>query len=136
MKLLKIAFILIFCIISANASNLHRSERVRRSNDESLVDKVRTGFKNFATGVKSYTSKGIEEVKNLFSRDRNVGDYRLNQIDVRFGDDESTTTTVEEKTEIIVREKREIEQDMVEIAEHAGDQNESHTEGERVILTY
>lgn len=143
-----IALILIICTINANAFILQHTERLKRSTDEgSFVDRLRSGVKKFASGVKDLTVKGVEEVKNIFSKDRNVGDYRLHQIDVRFGENEesSETTspnTVEENSidenQESTREKRAVkeepaQQEMIEIMKSFEDQFEgqnSATEGE------
>lgn len=141
-----IALVLIICTINANAFILQQTERVRRSTDESFVNRFRSGVKNFASGIKDLTVKGVEEVKNIFSKDRNVGDYRLHQLDVRFGEDEelnvvSTTSKVEEKSinenQEEKREKREAKEDlsqqeMLEIMKSIEDQfggQSSTTEG-------
>lgn len=140
MRLLIISIVLIFCIVNASSLTLKRTERIKRSNEDNFFNKVKSGVKNFAYGVKDITIKSVEEVKNLFSKDRNVGDYRLNQIDVRFGEDETETSeTIESTSEIlreeeIKREKRDVnEQETHEIAKNIEDQFESQiytTEGE------
>lgn len=100
--------------------------RIKRSPQDSIFTKLKTGINNFATDVKKFTSKGVEEVKNLFSSDRNVGDYRIDQIDVRFGEDEDengTFSVIEsnnkiENPDFVQRDKREVNE---EIIEHAMD---------------
>lgn len=59
--------------------------RVKRSNEtEGLtLKKVKDSVKSFGSKVSGVASKGYEEFKNLFSRERKVGDYQLNNIDVR-----------------------------------------------------
>lgn len=75
------------------------STRVRRGTaDESTYTKVKEGVKNFGNKVSGVAVQGYEEFKNLFSSKRKVGDYRINQLDVRFGEDETETTTVEDET--------------------------------------
>ena len=138
-----IALVLIICTINANAFILQQTERMRRSTDESFVDRFRTGVKKFASGVKDLTVKCVEEVKNIFSKDRNVGDYRLHQLDVRFGEDVNDTTAIVVENSINEnqeekREKREAkddlaQQEMFEIMKSIEDQFEgqsSTTEGE------
>lgn len=141
-----IALVLIICIIiNANAFILQHTERVKRSTDEqTFVDRFRSGVKKFASGVKDFTVKGVEEVKNIFSKDRSAGDYRLHQLDVRFGEDEeqnATVTAIVEENSIeenreIKREKRKVtenlaQQEMIEksIEDHFEGQS-STTEGE------
>jgi hypothetical protein len=58
--------------------------RVKRSNEtEGVFKKVKDGVKSFGASVSNVAVKGYEEVKNLFSSKRKVGDYQINNIDVR-----------------------------------------------------
>lgn len=58
---------------------------VRTSNDTDglTFKKVKDGVKSLGSKVSNVASKGYEEFKNLFSRERKVGDYQLSNIDVR-----------------------------------------------------
>lgn len=64
--------------------------RVKRSNDTEgfSLQKVREGVKSFGSKVSNVATKGYQELKNLFSTERKVGDYTLNNIDVRVRDEE------------------------------------------------
>lgn len=90
----QIGLILIFCTINAFTFNIDNETRLKRSPQESFFGKVKTGFTSAVSEVKRFTSKGVEEVKNLFVSDRKVGDYRIDQIDVRFGGDEDENETI------------------------------------------
>lgn len=93
-----IGIILFFCILNAFAFVVDNDKRSKRSPQDGFFSKVKTGFTSIVSDVKRYTNKGVEEVKNLFSSDRKVGDYRIDQLDVRFGgdEDENGTLTVTE----------------------------------------
>ena len=120
----KIGFILIFCIISANAFTFDSKLRVKRSSEEGFFDKLKDGISDLASDVKRITTKGYEEVKNFFSSDRSVGDYRIDQLDVRFGEDGTPVTPkIVQNSNLIIddnlkREKREVES----LDEHAMDE--------------
>lgn len=92
MKLLAVAFfvfLLHLCAISAyNVDDTLL--RVKRSNETevSTFRKISDGFKSFGSKITGTATKGYEEVKNFFSRDRKVGDYTLNNIDVRVQEEE------------------------------------------------
>lgn len=64
--------------------------RVKRSNDTEgfNLQRVKDGFKFIGSKVSNVASKGYEELKNLFSTERKVGDYTLNNIDVRVRDED------------------------------------------------
>lgn len=64
--------------------------RVKRSNEteEGFTHKVKSGLKSFGSKVSNVASKGYNEVLNYFSSDRKVGDYQLNNIDVRVAEEE------------------------------------------------
>lgn len=148
----KIGIILLFCIITANSFILDKSTRTKRSDEDSIFNKFKSGVANFASDVKKLTNKGVEEVKNLFSRDRNVGDYRIDQIDVRFGDDDlqnaSTTSAIESQNQIdedqTQRDKREINEEIFEhtMGEFSKNLDEQlggsayPTEGIEILISY
>lgn len=64
--------------------------RVKRSNEteEGFIQKVKGGLKAAGSKVSTMASKGYGEFKNLFSKDRKVGDYQLNNMDVRIAEEE------------------------------------------------
>lgn len=64
--------------------------RVKRSNvtEEGFMQKVKGGLKAAGSKVSNVASKGYGELKNLFSKDRKVGDYQLNNMDVRIAEEE------------------------------------------------
>lgn len=64
--------------------------RLKRSNDTegNTLQKIKDGAKTIGSKVSSYATKGYEELKNLFSPERKVGDYTRNNIDVRVRDEE------------------------------------------------
>lgn len=74
------------CCFSGNAQHF----RVKRSNETEgfSFKKVKDGFKVFGSKVSDVTSKGYEEFKNLFAKDRKVGDYTINKLDVRVAEEE------------------------------------------------
>jgi hypothetical protein len=115
----QIGFIFIFCTINAHTFNIDNGSRVKRSPQEGFFGKVKTGFTNVVTEVKKYTNKGVEEVKNLFASDRKVGDYRIDQLDVRFGGDEDDNSTSTENfnqlenNDQVQRDKREVNEEVV-----------------------
>lgn len=91
MKLLTVGFLVFLlhlCAISAHS--VDDTLRIKRSNETevSTFKKISNGFKSFGNKITSTATKGYEEVKNLFSRDRKVGDYTLDTIDVRFQEEE------------------------------------------------
>lgn len=77
-------------VLSFSSDNL----RVKRSNEtegytlEKFKQSVKDGAKTLGTKVSNVASKGYNELKNLFSSDRKVGDYRINQLDVRVAEEE------------------------------------------------
>ncbi|KAG5684714.1 hypothetical protein PVAND_013928 [Polypedilum vanderplanki] len=111
----QIIIILFFVIISVNCHFINHDTitRAKRSPEEGFFAKAKSGLSQFGSDVKKVAVKGYEEVKNLFSKDRKVGDYTLDKIDVRFGDDgeeelQETTeniTIFEANTLIIEKEK-------------------------------
>lgn len=54
----------------------------------STFQRVKDGVRSFGSKVSSVATKGYEELKNLFSSDRQVGDYQLDKIDVRVRDED------------------------------------------------
>lgn len=64
--------------------------RVKRSNETEgfTLQKISDGVKSFGSRLSNVATKGYEEMKNLFSSKRKVGDYTLNNIDVRVRDEE------------------------------------------------
>ena len=64
--------------------------RVQRGNETEgfTLQRFRDGAKSFGSKVANVATKGYEEIKNLFSTERKVGDYTLNNIDVRVRDEE------------------------------------------------
>lgn len=82
--------------------------RVKRSNDTevSTFSKFKSGLKSFGNKITGTASKGYEEVKNLFSRDRKVGDYTLNQIDVRVQEEEDYEEVAVKKPKKTKRETK------------------------------
>lgn len=77
------------------ASTFSVDTKLKRSKRSDFFEKVKTGLKTAGNTVAGYAQTGYEEVKNVFSKDRKFGDYRVNQFDVRFGEDELNTTTTE-----------------------------------------
>lgn len=123
---LQFGIILIFCTINAFTLVIDNETRLKRSPQESFFGKVKTGFTNAVTEVKKFTNKGVEEVKNLFSSDRKVGDYRIDQIDVRFGDEDENGTIAStenfnqiDNVDFVQRDKRNVN---AEVDEHAMDE--------------
>lgn len=111
----KLILLLIFCVIFVNCDVI----RLKRSPQDSFLTRAKSKIANFGSDVKNFAVKGYEETKNLFSKDRKVGDYTLDKIDVRFGEDgEEETTTFGSPNEIRVkRETDDDEQLMEEIRE-------------------
>ncbi|XP_070502107.1 uncharacterized protein [Chironomus tepperi] len=105
-------FVLIFVIssliITIDCSSI--SHRTKRSPD-GFMDKLKTGLIDLGVGTKNVFVKGYEETKNLFSSDRKVGDYVLNDINVRSNfnsirdSQESEGQKIESST---IRTKREV----------------------------
>lgn len=64
--------------------------RVKRSNvtERFSLQSLNDGVKSFGSKVSNYASKGYGEFKNLFSKDRKVGDYTINNMDVRVAEEE------------------------------------------------
>jgi hypothetical protein len=85
--------------------------RIKRSNETEgfSLNKLKEGAKSFGSKVSNAASKGFGEIKNLFSRDRKVGDYTLNNIDVRVREEEDYEEVGVKKTS--GRSKREVEND-------------------------
>lgn len=88
-------FILIFIILTSiilvhsNSLNFDQDKRTRR--EDGFFSKVKSGFKTTAQKTGQFFEKGYEELKNLFSSERKVGDYIAQDIDVRFAfDDEES----------------------------------------------
>jgi hypothetical protein len=115
---LQLIIIFLFNIILINCNTINH-DIVRRSpnNDDNIFTKAKTGLLSFSSGVKSVAVKGYEEVKNLFSKDRNVGDYVIDKIDVRFGEEEEeenssiVTNSIQDVTENNERSKRDAAND-------------------------
>jgi len=108
-------FVLIFLIstlaITINCSSIsHRTKR----NPQGFLDKVKTGLVDFGSGTKNFFVKGFEETKNIFSSDRKVGDYVLNDINVRSNFNYTSDSQEAEGQQIesaTIRTKREIERE-------------------------
>jgi hypothetical protein len=69
---------------------------------------------DFGAGTASFFVKGYEETKNLFAADRKVGDYVLNDINVRSNFNYTDVSQEEEGQQIdssTIRTKREIKQE-------------------------
>lgn len=89
-------FVLVICLVllSFSCVNCFKVDsellRVKRSNETEgfSLRKVKESVKTFGSKVSGAASKGFEEFKNLFSKERKVGDYTLNNIDVRIRDEE------------------------------------------------
>lgn len=103
-------FVLIFVIstltITINCSSIsHRTKR----NSQGIIDKVKTGLIDFGVGTKNLITKGYEETKNIFSSDRKVGDYILNDINVRsnFNHTDIQEATDQQIESVTIRTKRE-----------------------------
>jgi hypothetical protein len=98
MRLLFVVSCAVLLHLVCSSVTVEGSDRVRRGADDEgfSLKKVKDGVKSFGNKVSGVAVQGYEELKNLFSSKRKVGDYRINQLDVRFGEEE--TTTVEEET--------------------------------------
>lgn len=125
----QIALFLIFCTFVAVSASPTRVKR-----DDGFYSKIKSGWNSFVTDVKNLTNKGVqevkkvtnkgvEEIKNVFSKDRQAGDYRIDQLDVRFGDEDENGTiswTTEENNNLnddgdqLQRHKRAVEDQPVE----------------------
>ena len=108
-------FVLIFVIstliITINCSSINH--RIKR-NPQGFLDKVKTGLIDFGVGAKNVFSKGIEETKNIFSSERKVGDFVLNDINVRSNfnsTDDSEETEGQQIESSTIRTKRELKGD-------------------------
>lgn len=111
--------------IKSHSLKLDEVQRTKRSiDDEGFFKKIKSGWSTFMEKTEKLAVESYEEVKNLFSKDRKVGDYVLNDINVRFSTDDdeeedsssSTTTQLPEESSIdpalIWRRKRENMGDM------------------------
>lgn len=110
MKLLafaSFAILLHLCAISAYSVD-DTLLRVKRSNETevSTFKKFTNSFKSLGNKITGTATKGYEEVKNLFSRDRKVGDYTLNTIDVRFQEEEDYEEVAVKKPKKTKRETK------------------------------
>jgi BMFP domain-containing protein YqiC len=87
MKLLVLSICLVLLNISiVNCFSVNGElTRVKRSNETEgcTLKKVKESVKSFGSKVSGVATKGFEEFKNLFSKERKVGDYTLNNLDVR-----------------------------------------------------
>ena len=74
--------------------------RVKRSNetDGYSFKKLKDGVKSFGSKVSGVAVKGYQEVKNLLSPNRKVGDYTLGKIDVRVREEEDYEEVAVKKT--------------------------------------
>lgn len=86
-------FVLCLLVLQINSSCGHIEEnfqRIKRSNETevSAFKKVKDGFKAFGSKVSNVATQGYEEMKNLFSKDKKVGDYTLGNIDVRIREED------------------------------------------------
>jgi hypothetical protein len=150
----KVFVCLLFVIISVNCHIIAHDSvtRAKRSAEEGFFSKAKSGIIGFGSDIKRVTVKGYEEVKNLFSSDRKVGDYVADKIDVRFGESGeeekenelqelgSNSTVVEASTEAVVipteatdteRVKRNIMDVEREIKEEGV--SDTATEGENIL---
>lgn len=82
--------------------DLIRSKR-SPDNETFSLKKVKDGVVTFGNKVSGAAVHGYEELKNLFSSKRKVGDYNIDKLDVRFGEEE--TTTVEEETATVAEDE-------------------------------
>lgn len=91
MRVLFFVFCLVVLQINSSCghieANLHRTKRSNET-EVSAFRKVKDGFKAFGSKVSNVATQGYEEIKNLFSKDRKVGDYQLGNIDVRMREED------------------------------------------------
>lgn len=121
-------FLISTLVITINCSSIsHRTKR----NPQGFLDKVKTGLVDFGSGTKNFFVKGYEETKNLFSSERKVGDYVLNDINVRSNFNYTSDSQEAEGQQIesaSIRAKRDLEEDDIDELpdDHEGDeQNKS-----------
>ncbi|CRK87248.1 CLUMA_CG001050, isoform A [Clunio marinus] len=89
--------------------------------DKLSLDNLKDRYSSLKSKVSDYATKGYEELKNLFSSERSVGDYQLNNIDVRFGEgDEKNINT--NKTN--ARSTRDVKDKSVESSEDSHELDE------------
>lgn len=91
MKISVLTFIVVLLHISLVCCFIADNDfkRMKRSNEtQGFTQKVKSGLKVVGSKVSNVAVRGYEEVKNLFSSKRKVGDYQLNNIDVRVGEEE------------------------------------------------
>lgn len=74
------------CAVTCFSDN-NEFKRLKRS-ELSIFQKVKSGLSTAGNSVSDFFATGYEEVKNVFSSDRQLGDYTVNKLDVRFGEDE------------------------------------------------
>lgn len=86
---------------------------VKQSNETecSTFQKVKDGVRSFGSTVSNVATKGYEELKNLFSSDRKVGDYQLQTIDVRMRDED-------DYEEVAVKRKPKRETEKRDVSKH------------------
>lgn len=100
--------------VSCFSDNHQEFKRVKRSDsDPTFFQKVKSGIKSAGSSVADFFETGYEEVKNVFSSDRNYGDFTIKKIDVRFGeeDDESADLTkqIEDHEKVHIETSTEID---------------------------
>lgn len=115
MKLLM--FLLCVLVLHVGLANCFPSDDISSNEaktvngtETSTFQKVKDGVRSFGSKVSGVAVKGYEELKNLFSSDRKVGDYQLQNIDVRVRDEDDY-----EEVGVRRRTRRETERDIDEI---------------------
>lgn len=111
-------FVLAICLVLLDISVVYCFKidnevvRVKRSNETEgcTLKKVKESVKTFGSKVSGVATKGYEEFKNLFSKDRKVGDYTLSNIDVRVREEEDYEEVGVKKTK---RDLEEVSKDIV-----------------------
>lgn len=124
-------FVLILVISSLIATiNCSLIRQRTKRNPDGFLDTIKTGLIEFGVNTKNVFDKGYEETKNLFSSERKVGDYRINEFNVRTGfgsivsSQETEGQQIETATNRTKRELKEEEKDEEKIDELPDDHNE------------
>lgn len=78
----------VLCLSADNDLRIKRSNPGTNETEGLTFKKVKDGVKHFGSKVSHVATKGYEEFKNLFSRERKVGDYQINNLDVRVQQEE------------------------------------------------
>ncbi|CAG9802661.1 unnamed protein product [Chironomus riparius] len=143
MKFLLILYVALNIIVAIKCYSIDEPalNRAKRSDDDGFFSKVKSGITDFGSKTKKFFVKGYEETKNLFSSERNVGDYTLGDIDVRFdGDDEeadnSTTVATRKKREtpVIIDGFKESDNEEDNASTNMNSDTEPDSDGQIIIL--